>query len=190
MTEAMFGFLGVIIGSFIPWIKELIHEKRSRTEQGTYLAIRVICILDEYTDKCTEVVLNAVGDQNSFKLPTTPTFPDDLDWKSIDSTLMYQILEIPNVIRTSNDHIDFVGCEIACPPDYNEYYEACWEDYTNLGLRSIAVAELLRKNYKIPERNHNNWNSDWCPKKYLEQQKQEIDDMRDNAKKHKNRISK
>lgn len=46
MSNALFGLLGVLIGAFIPWIKEALIRKRIRQEQATYLAVRVICILD------------------------------------------------------------------------------------------------------------------------------------------------
>ncbi|HOO82113.1 MAG TPA: hypothetical protein PK513_06395 [Alphaproteobacteria bacterium] len=56
MSEAIFGFLGVIIGSFIPWVREWLNEKRLREKHAAYLAVQIICVLDEYVGKCCEVV--------------------------------------------------------------------------------------------------------------------------------------
>lgn len=190
MMEAIFGFLGVIVGSFIPLIKDLLHKKQSRTEQGTYLAVRVICILDEYTDKCVEVVQDdgtvmgqaAERDESGYDiyipqvpLPKAPFFPDDVDWKSIDGNLMYQILSLPNAVRSTNDSINFVANEISSPPGYEELFEARWEGYSNLGLKAIELVELLRKNYGLPKESPNRWNPDWNPKQYLERK---INDLR------------
>ena len=124
MSNALFGLLGVLIGAFIPWIKEALIRKRKRQEQATYLAVRVICILDEYVDRCVAVV----GDDGSVKgrgshraedgsefyhpvvpLPDAPDFPADLDWRSIDSNLMYRILTFSNSVRIENNCIQWMA---------------------------------------------------------------------------------
>ena len=192
MMEAVFGFLGVIVGCFIPWIKESIQQRRSRTENAKYLAVRVICILDEYVDKCVEVAQDdgtvmgqAAERENGFdlyipqvQLPAAPSFPDDVDWKSIDSNLMYQILAFPNAVRSTNDSIRFVANEVASPPDYDDLFEARWEGYANLGLEAIELVELLIARYGLPKKSPNKWNPDWNPKQFLEQKKRDIVDRR------------
>ncbi len=191
MMEAAFGFLGVIVGSFIPWIKESITQKQSRTEEGTYLAVRVICILEEYADACIHVVQDdgtilgqAVEQDNNgvglyipqVPIPPGPTFPDDVNWKSIDTKLMYRILSFPNMARSINDSINFVANDIASPPDYYELFEARWEGYINLGLEAIEIAKLLRVKYKLPKETRN---TDWDPKQYLDQRKRDIEDRKE-----------
>ena len=69
MSNALFGFLGVLVGVLIPLIKEEWIRKRTRKEQATYLAARVICILDEYVDKC----LMIVGDNGTIMGQRPPT---------------------------------------------------------------------------------------------------------------------
>lgn len=190
---ALIGFIGVVLGLSVSWIKDWFQHRRLRTEQGTYLAVRVICILDEYTDSCIKVVQDdgtvmgqaAERDEEGFghyipqvQLPAAPNFPDDLDWKSIDSNLMYQILAFPNAVRSTNDSIRFVANEVASPPDYDELFEARWEGYANLGLEAIELVELLRGRYGLPKKISNKWNPDWNPKKCLEQKKCDIGDRR------------
>ena len=192
--EAVFGLLGVIVGSFIPWIKDSLHQGRLRTENATYLAVRVICILDEYIDKCVEVVHDdgtvmgqaAHRDKNGFEhyipqvpLPPAPVFPDNVDWKCLDTELMYRILAFPNEVRSIESSIDFVEREIASPPDYDELFEARCDGYTDLGLEAIELVELLKSRYSLKPKRINSKNSDWNPKEYLKKKKQKIEARRE-----------
>ena len=187
---ATIGFVGVALGLLVSWIKDSLQRRRLRNEHATYLAVRVICILDEYTDKCVKVAQDngtvmgqaAERDENGFEyyipqvpLPAAPSFPDDVDWKSLDSNLMYRILAFPNLVRSTNDSIDFVAQEIASPPDYDELFEARWDGYANLGLKAIELIGLLRAKYGLPKENPNEWNPDWNPKEYLEKKKRDIE---------------
>jgi len=191
MMEALFGFLGVIVGSFIPWIKDSLQQRRSRTEQGTYLAVRVICILDEYVDKCVEVVQDdgtvmgqaAERDCDGYdlytpqvRLPPAPIFPDDVNWKSLDSDLMYRILAFPNTARSTDKSICFVS-DTDFTPDNEELFETRMYSYANLGLEAIEIVEALRKRYSVTEKSADKWDADWNPKQYLQQKKQGVEDM-------------
>jgi hypothetical protein len=191
MMEAVFGFLGVFVGSFIPWIKETIQQKKLRAQKGTYLAIRVICVLDEYIDKCVDVVQDdgtimgraAERDADGCELyipqvqsPAAPVFPDDVDWKSLDSNLMYRILAFPNVVRETDKHISYVGFEEAFPPYHEELFAARWEGYINLGLEALEIIEALRACYNLkPKSIRGNGNPDWDVKEWLEKKKKEIE---------------
>lgn len=178
-------FIGGGVGSSLTFFFTLIKERFQRKQHGTYLAVRIICILDEYTDKCVEVVeddgtIMGQSDKEGFyipqvRLPEEPQYPDDIDWKSIDFDLMYQILNFPNAIKSANKYINFIGREIASPPDFEELFDARWDAYIDLGLKSIELASLLRIKYGFPEENLRKWNSDWNPKEYLEKKKQEIE---------------
>lgn len=182
MSEALFGFLGVLVGSFIPLLKELIVEKRMRTERAKYLAVRIICILDEYIDKCIEVIhddgsyMGQASERDEsgndiytpvVKLPAAPTFPDDVDWKSIDGALMYRILSLPNTVRGADNFIQWAGSELAFPPYYEEAFEARQKGYAMLGLEAIDVTDVLRTVYKLPKKPLPTLNDEWNPKHIL-----------------------
>lgn len=196
MSEALFTILGVLIGSFIPLIKELVLEKRLRADHANYLAVRVICILDEYVDKCIEVV----GDNGTImgqaserdesggehyrpvvRLPAAPNFPADVDWKSIDSALMYRILTLPNSVRETDSHIQWAGDEEAWPPYYEEVYKARHKGYAKLGLEAIAIIDHLRVTYKLPKKIHATQNVDWNPKNILEEKIKNIEEQKSAA---------
>ncbi|OEJ66577.1 hypothetical protein [Magnetovibrio blakemorei] len=193
MSEALFGLLGVIVGSFIPWIKEALSARRSRAEHATYLAVRVICILDEYIEKCIEVVhddgtvmgLASHRDKDGSEhyhpvvpLPEDPKFPADVDWKSIDSALMYRILTLPNSVRNTDSHIQWASDEEAWPPYYEEVYEARQKGYAKLGLEAIAIIDHLRATYNLPEKTHATQNADWTPKTVLEGKLKKLEEQK------------
>jgi hypothetical protein len=157
------------------------------------LAVRVICILDEYVDKCIEVV----GDDGSYMgqashrdedgsehyrpvvpLPDAPEFPADVDWKSIDSALMYRILTLPNSVRNANSHIQWASDEEAWPPYYEEVYEARQKGYAKLGLEAIAIIDHLRATYNLPEKMHATQNVDWNPKSILEEKIKKLEEQK------------
>ena len=173
MSNVLFGLLGVIVGAFIPWIKEALIRKRTRTEHATYLAVRVICILDQYVDKCVAIVgddgyENRQGHYHPVeRLPVAPDFPADLDWRSIDSDLMYRILTFPNSVRIENSNIHWVGDVVAGPPYYEEAFEARQKGYAKLGLEAIEIVEELRQLFKLPEANRPDWSPDWNAKKHF-----------------------
>ena len=190
---ALVGFAGVVLGLFVTWIKDSFQRKRLRNEQATYLAVRVICILDEYAQKCVDVVSDdgtscgqPAGRTSSGEeyyepqvpCPAAPGFPNDVDWKSLDSDLMYRILAFPNLVSSANNGINFVANEVASPPDYEELFEARRDGYANLGLKAIELVRLLRKEYGLPQYPSNEWNPDWNPKDYFEQEKKKVEDKR------------
>lgn len=190
---ALIGFTGVALGLLVSWVRDWVAYRRLRDQQATYLAVRVICILDEFVDQCITFVDDdgsimgqaASIDSNGFEhyfpqvpLPSSPIFPDDVDWKSLDVELMYQILAFPNLIRSTNDGIDFVANEISSPPDHSELFEARCEGYSDLGLKAIELVRLLRKKYGLQREVLNEWGLDRNPKIYLEKKKREIEDRR------------
>ena len=56
MTEAIFGLIGVIVGSTISWFQTYWTNKQAAKRDAKYLAIRVVCILDKFVEDCADVV--------------------------------------------------------------------------------------------------------------------------------------
>ena len=182
MSNVLFGLLGVLVGAFITWIKETLIQKRTRLEHATYLAVRVICILDEYVDKCVAIVTDdgSVSAEVQVlhrdehvkeyypvkRLPVVPDFPADLDWRSIDSDLMYRILTFPNRVRIENSGIQWV---------VGELFEIRQEGYAKLGLEAIEIVEELRRLFKLPEASRPDWHADWNPKKHFNDKLDQIE---------------
>lgn len=181
MGEAVFGTIGVIVGSLIPWFRETWSEWRERQRHARYLAIRVVCVLDQYADRCVEVVSDdglSYGQRDpdgrlrpQVQRPDPPKFPIDVDWRSIDHELMYGLLSLPNEAVEANRSIDWIASELAGPPDYDEAFEARQFEYAVLGIRAIELAGSLQGKYEIPTRGQGKWN----PLETLQKRKKEIE---------------
>lgn len=168
MTEALFGFLGVIVGSILPWVKDSLTARKERNRNAQYLAIRVACTLNKYVNDCAQAVsddgtcmgqpANADGTHSpQKKTPTSPLYPEDVDWKSIDSSLMFSLLSLPNEAESADRSIDAVS-EHADPPDYEEFFEERRYQYACLGLKALDLEKRIRIKYGIPLELITQWN--------------------------------
>ncbi len=89
MMEAIFGLIGVLVGSIIPWLQNHWTNTEAAKKEARYLAIRVVCILDKFVEDCAEVVIDdglSYGQRSSegFLEPQVSTpgslkFPEDID---------------------------------------------------------------------------------------------------------------
>jgi hypothetical protein len=148
------------------------ETKQRRDEQerhAHYLGIRVVCRLDPFVIECCDFVSDsgvedAEGITHAQLSPPKLELPEDVDWKSISVDLMYRILSLPNDLESARRSIEFVGNEIAGPPDYEEYYEEKAIEFGQLGLTTITLCDDIRKAYGIPQRQYENWH----PKELLE----------------------
>ena len=161
MSAAIFTLLGTILGAALTWGKDWWLGRNERSRHAAYLAVRVICILDEFMSGCSDVVSGA-GNEDlplpNVHNPTFPPFPDDLDWKTISPALMYQILKFPTEIKAADSRIDFIGDVVASLPDYSEAVEERQYQYALLGLKADDLANRLRATYDIPKRDDSGWN--------------------------------
>lgn len=189
MSSAIIGLIGVVLGSMIAVAKEFVTTFFERKRNARYAAIRIICILDEYAQKCVDVVSDdgtacgrPAGRTSSgeeyydpqAEQPRPPLYPEDIDWKSISKGLLYRILMLPNTARETDRYISN-SAEHSGPPDNEEVFEARQEGYANLALEALALAADLRKEYGLPKTTVKALNPDWNTKRYLEDKKKEID---------------
>lgn len=166
MIEAIFGLIGVLLGSSISWFQSYLTNKRAANKNARYLAIRVVCILDKYLEDCTDVVkddglsyglLNKDGErQAQVKALGAPIFPDDVDWKSIDHELMYKILSLPAEVESAGRLID-ATLNFSGPPDYEEWFDERKFHYSGFGLTAYHLSNELCTKYKIQKRTYNDW---------------------------------
>lgn len=166
MTEGFFGLIGVFVGALITWFQSYYTNRQIESKNAKYLAIRVVCILDKFTEDCADVVkddgLNfgqRTADgclQPQIMIPEIPVFPDDIDWKSIDHELMYKILSFPSEIAAGNKIIDFTR-NIAGPPDYEDWFDERRFHYASFGLHAEKLASELCREYNIKKKKYNDW---------------------------------
>ncbi len=152
LISAGTSFVILLLGQIL-W--PMIKDWRSTKSDATYLAIRVVCVLDKFVEDCASTAIDD-GEENEngesiarVTAPDPPSYPTDVNWKSINNTLMYKLLSLPasteraaNYVQNSTEH--------SFGPDYGEWFEARSEGYANLGLQAHALSRELRKQYKLP----------------------------------------
>lgn len=179
-SDAVFGLLGVLVGALLTTSKDIWGYFAGQKRIARYLAIRVVCVLDAYVEKCAGVVLDdglAYGqrDPNGYlspqvPLPPAPEFPDDLDWKSIDHALAYEILSIPNEVASAEAAVAFAW-DVASPPDFDEAFEERVLRYASIGLKAHSITSRLRNKYGLPAQDFGEWN----PVQRLGEEKAKVD---------------
>lgn len=144
---------------FVTWWSHLQTVRQDREEQtrlAKYLAAKLVTLLDGFIADCGAYVLDdGTPDQDGILSPTTdePKFalPTDVDWRSIDPTMMYRAMSLPNEIRFAVEAISWY-IEIAGPPDYEEIFEARKQHFSKVGLLALSLADDLRQKFSIPVR--------------------------------------
>jgi len=184
MMEAWIGLGGVIVGSMITITKDVWLSKVERRRSSSYSAIRLVFILEEYADKCIDV-LNDDGTSHGqpagrtddgqeyliaqVETPEPLNFPDDIDWRSLRGSLMHRCLAMTTKARSTNRYIS-VSAENAFMPDYEEFFEPRRKGYAQLGLDALTLADDMRSQYSIKTETRLELSAGWNPKKHLQDQ--------------------
>ena len=188
-SEAIIGFAGVIVGSAITIAKDMWVGWKERSREGSYSAMRLICILDEYADLCIDVVADDGTAQGrpagttqegqefheaQVSAPEPLQFPDDIAWRSLPERLMHRTLSLPNTARIKNRTIA-AASEYSFAPDYREYFRSRQRGYTELAMEALNISESLRNYFSISKGVYPEHQSDWEPRKYLKERLEEFE---------------
>ncbi len=174
MEKILIGTIGVILGSILTLLRETWADHRNRKKKAEYLAIRVVCILDRFVDGCVSVTLDEGERDEQHCLRTSTSTPKlnfeklDVDWQSLSSDLMYEILNFPSDLEDADGKIDSVAEYVAFPPDYEDAFEERQFQYSNLGLKAHKLSSNLREKYDLPVKSYKNWNPIECMEKSKE----------------------
>ena len=181
MESAIFGLIGVVVGALLATAKDWWFEYRRRRKNLEYLSILVVSIFDHFVAGCIEVcrddgLAHGSRDEHGCKAPQVDTpklelLAIDVDWKSLPSSLMYEILNFPTLVDNANSYIYSIVEFVAGPPDYEEFFEDRAEQYSELGLRAMEISTKLRKLCKLPDPVENE--EGWSRKKWLKKYKSE-----------------
>ena len=161
MIEALIGLSGVVIGVLATGLKDWIVFKMTSRQRKQYLATRVVSMLEIFVDNCAQVVKDdgtyrGLPDKDGYYLPqvATPKFDPlslEVDWLSINSELMHQILYLPNEIYVANSKIESVWDYVAEPPDYAELFEERHYQYSLLAIKATKLIQSLYNEAKLKE---------------------------------------
>ncbi|SEK94858.1 hypothetical protein SAMN05444413_104245 [Roseivivax marinus] len=192
MNEAIIGFAGVLVGSFITVFKDLWTSYRERYKEGSYSAIRLISILEAYADRCIDIVYDDGtaygrpagradnGEEYAEAQEETPSpldFPDDIVWRSLDEGIVHRIVALPNKARRTNRYIG-MSVEGASPPYYEDYFDARQEGYARLGAEALEIVGELRRRFRISANSGIHMTTEWDPAAFLGKTIQKFDTER------------
>src|ERR1700722_16847879 len=131
LISAGTSFVVLLLGQIL-W--PMIKDRRTKKGEATYLAIRVVCVLDKFVEDCASTAIDD-GDDNEkgesverVTAPQPPIYPTDVNWKSINDTLMYKLLSLPASTERAANYVQG-STENAFPPDFSEWFEARTESY-------------------------------------------------------------
>lgn len=196
MITAVFGLIGVVVGSLLTLAREWWFQRRKNKKDREYLVVIVSCALDAYARQCADVVADdglyqGQTDEHGYhRIQTdTPEFESEklgVEWKSLPADLLYQILSLPAQADLASRKVSGVFEHCATPPESAEGFEERQFQYAQLGLTAAVLAEQLRKleGFKAAV------TSDWDSAKYMEQELNKIKTRREEyAQLHASRIA-
>lgn len=187
LIPAAAGLCGVWLGATLTSKREESREATRSQKEASYLAILVVTHLDRFVNGCARVVSD---DGTSYGQPagkdgvyeTTVEPPDfdplslDVEWKSLPSKLMYEILSLPYAIEMLNHRIEAAG-EYDSPPDYADFFWERRHGYAYMGLKVSELACQVRQHAGLPNFTYNE--GDWNREGYMREQKDRLEKLRD-----------
>lgn len=184
LMPAGIGLLGVALGVILTYWREFLTQRRKDKKDLGYLAAIVSAQLDRFVSGCCEVVGDdgldrGNRDEHGYRTTqvATPKFDPvglSVEWRSLPSGLMFEILDMPYRIDVVNGGISNTLEFAADPPDFELFFEQRQYEYAKLGLQAAEMAKRLRKLAGYPERER----SEWDPLAYMQEEMQKIDDVR------------
>jgi hypothetical protein len=197
MESAIFGLVGVLLGGGLTIFKDWWIAIRKEKKEAEYLSIRVSCALEAFLARCAEVVGDdglsegRTDDRGYHKVQVeAPKFEPELlpvEWKSLPTSLMYEVLNFPNLIDAARGRVSYVSEWEADPPEYHEFFEERQLQYGKLGLEAYRLADALRRHTGLPGYKVQ---AEWDPRRFMEEHIAKIEALRaDRLKKSRDRAS-
>ncbi|HCI13960.1 MAG: hypothetical protein A2063_01215 [Gallionellales bacterium GWA2_60_142] len=175
--------MGVALGFLLSTLKDWWVQRRKNKKDVEYLSIQIICMLDRYVAGCAAVVSDdglcrgqPDKDGCSCIQVSTPTFEPEavkVEWKSLPTKLMYEILMFSNKIEVADNRIS-AAFEEDHPPDYDEGFGERRYQYAILGIEAAALAEKLRNYAKLPKLQVKH-PDEWDAVRYMQDEKRKFD---------------
>lgn len=146
---------GLVVAVFnhgVTWWKEKGNNKRMRI----YSAIRMAVELEGFAVQCLNVckeiedyiILGTRGKLHG-EIPKLGVYPDDIEWRLIESSLCARILQFKNEIELSQIRIKdpFMEAE----EDSGQGLTVVSAETAKCGMRAWSLAKEVRKKHDLPE---------------------------------------
>ncbi|MCQ1855832.1 hypothetical protein [Neorhizobium galegae] len=147
--------IAVAFGTFLGAFKDVFIEGGKRKRLAWLTAVRLTVILDKYVDECSACVqdegsYDPEGYRHTNGAEPTLEYPGDLGWTSLKRELMYAAFRLKVEHDSVVKGLEFVGSEIAFPPDYEEYYSEKRVLFSNQGLATLELVRSWKDHYGVP----------------------------------------
>ena len=183
MDKATYVLLGVVLAVLLNAVKEWWFQRGKSRKDLEYLAIRISCMLDTFVSGCSDVAADDGLHQGQYGPDgcrdiqvTPPSFEPigvDVEWKSLPTALMYEVLNFPNLVEAANHRISGVFEYAASAPDYEDGFEERQLQYADLGLKASALSAKLRKTGGMPPVD-TPASEDWNPIQFMQEKAAEV----------------
>ncbi|RMT20766.1 hypothetical protein [Pseudomonas amygdali] len=183
---ALGGLIAIVVQLLVfslGWVKEHRVSSKKRDLDAQYLSIQVVLALDKLIADCLKAVYDPTyinpADGYTYSSVSNPAFalPDQGDYRTLPTQLMYELMFMPNRVAAIKEGLDSAWDE-SSPPDHDEYYSYRGEALSQLGLKAIELVESLCGRYRIPLPE---WPKYYDPKRSFHT---ELARIEDNMKKH------
>ncbi|MBH1548747.1 hypothetical protein I5U02_02035 [Stenotrophomonas maltophilia] len=150
ISPALIGLFGVVVGGWVTVWREKKSDARKAAKETAYLAAIVGGELDGFASQCADVVDDpGYTDKDGYKRAGVkrPTFTPskfDVDWRSIPSKDMFDILDLPYQIEFANSAIEAVTTHSDSPYDFELTFSERRLQYARLGLHAAEIANRIR----------------------------------------------
>ena len=151
IPEAIILIFSVVIGAFFTWVLQSVTSRIALKSKAKHLAVQVVSILDdEYISSCSFIIkidnkefLEYMLEKNSTFIPKIPTYPENIDWSSINHKLTYRILSLSTKIQlvtdAKNDFIRDLSSNISV-----EEIDIKWMSKKNKDMIDLFASFLCR----------------------------------------------
>ncbi|MEQ2355467.1 hypothetical protein [Pseudoalteromonas piscicida] len=155
--------IGSCLGFSFAILKDWINERGRLKSEQYYLAIIVTAYLENFLSKCTEVVwdngkVDAEGCRRvTAEQPELSLIDLDVNWKSLDKKLLYDLLMIPEKVHDAKLKVSEAIEYAYNPPDFDEIFDERKLQYSKVGLLVCSLIERLRNTCNLPEKEASKW---------------------------------
>ncbi|CAN7262255.1 hypothetical protein LJR098_001096 [Rhizobium sp. LjRoot98] len=141
-------------GVFIGGAKDIFTDWWKRRRLVKYQAMLLATTLDHFITQCVDVIdEEKYEDEHGVVHGTVPNpsikWPEEIDWPSIPSELMYRCLLLPGRVKAASETAAFVADHVSGPPDYSEYFEELEQRFSEVGLHAAHILDRLKEAYDV-----------------------------------------
>lgn len=137
-----------IVSAMASWVVDLVKSKYARWKAAGYAAMRTAVALERYAVDCWDIFSMAQGEYDRHRdispqpLPGPPSYPGDIDWKSLDPSIADEILSFANGSRVAQTQVEYARMWEDNPFDFQDAAK-------DRGWRALTLAGRIRKRYHL-----------------------------------------